>query len=167
LWANQTTNDVAIVNRAGAALSKDGPLVIAHLSDQKQGEAILTSTTIIRRAPPQSINTLNTIIDIKMATSKAIVITVEGQSAAILDVPRPKIREEWMIVKTKAVALNPTDWKHIHLGYTGAGARVGCDYAGIVEEVGAKVTEFAKGDRVAGFAHGAYVHALKRLCLTG
>lgn len=33
--------------------------------------------------------------------------------------------------------------------------QIGCDYAGIVEEVGSKVTKgFKKGDKVCGFAHG-------------
>ncbi len=35
------------------------------------------------------------------------------------------------------------------------GATVGCDYSGIVEEVGPAVKKpFKKGDRVAGFTHG-------------
>lgn len=37
-----------------------------------------------------------------------------------------------------------------------AGALCGCDYAGVVEEVGAKVIKpFTKGDRVCGACHGA------------
>ncbi|RYO75211.1 hypothetical protein DL766_009677 [Monosporascus sp. MC13-8B] len=35
-------------------------------------------------------------------------------------------------------------------------ARCGCDYVGVVKEVGSKITElFRKGDRFAGFVHGA------------
>lgn len=35
------------------------------------------------------------------------------------------------------------------------GATSGCDYSGVIEEVGSKVTKsWQKGDRVAGFVHG-------------
>jgi hypothetical protein len=35
--------------------------------------------------------------------------------------------------------------------------QIGCDYAGIVEEVGSKVTKgFKKGDKICGFAHGGH-----------
>ena len=35
------------------------------------------------------------------------------------------------------------------------GSTLGCDYAGVVEEVGSKVTKsWQKGDRIAGFVHG-------------
>merc|ERR1712000_350331 len=87
-------------------------------------------------------------------TTKAVVFVEKGK-AEVQDVPVPKLRDEYMRVSVKAVGLNPTDWKHIDMPIADAGARIGCDYCGIVEEVGSKVTKkFAKGDRVAGFAHG-------------
>ena len=38
---------------------------------------------------------------------------------------------------------------------TSPGALVGCDYSGVVEEVGKNVIKFQKGDRIAGFVHGS------------
>lgn len=83
---------------------------------------------------------------------KAIAV-IEGNKAAITDVPVPHIRDGLVLVKVKAVAINPTDWKHIDFGHADPGALSGCDYAGVVEEVGANVA-FEKGDRIAGFVHG-------------
>lgn len=71
-------------------------------------------------------------------STKAIVIQKAGL-AEIQDVSVPKLRDDYILVKTKAVALNPTDWKHVDY-LADPGARVGCDYAGVVEEVGSKVT---------------------------
>jgi NADPH:quinone reductase-like Zn-dependent oxidoreductase len=89
-----------------------------------------------------------------MPANRAIVVLEEGKEAGIRDVPKPRIRDEWMIVKPKAWGLNPTDWKHVDHRYANAGARLGVEFAGVVEEVGSKVTNFKKGDRVAGFCHG-------------
>ena len=89
------------------------------------------------------------------STQKAIVIHGPKDARLVTDRAIPQLREGYMLVKTAAVARNPTDWKHIDSLPT-AGALVGCDYAGTVEAVGAGVTKpFRKGDRVAGFAHGA------------
>ncbi|KLU83812.1 hypothetical protein MAPG_02862, partial [Magnaporthiopsis poae ATCC 64411] len=86
-------------------------------------------------------------------TTRAIVIKGPGQ-AAIEEVPTPRLRDEYVLIKTKVVALNPTDWKHIDGTY--GGGRVGCDYAGVVVEVGKSVTkDFKPGDRIAGFCNGA------------
>jgi len=89
-----------------------------------------------------------------MATTKAVVV-VELKIAAVRDVLMPIVRDDWVLVKVKAVATNPTDWKHIAYGAADIGCRVGCDYAGIVEEVGSKVTNFSKGDRITGWIHGS------------
>ncbi|KAM0247180.1 hypothetical protein ACHAP5_004259 [Fusarium lateritium] len=87
-------------------------------------------------------------------TTKAIVFVEKGK-ATIQEVPKPKLRDDYVLVKVNAVGVNPTDWKHIDFGIADADSRVGCDYAGIVEEVGSKVTKpFKKGDRISGVVHG-------------
>lgn len=90
-----------------------------------------------------------------MTTQKAIIIASPKQEALVTDRPIPTLRDDYILVKTEAVALNPTDWKHIaFLGVPGV--LVGCDYAGVVEAVGKDVKKpFKKGDRVCGFVHGA------------
>lgn len=88
-----------------------------------------------------------------MSTQKAVVHVSQGVSELRSDVPSPKVQDKFVIVKTKAVALNPTDWKSLERGAS-KGAIVGCDYAGIVEEVGNGVDDLKVGDRVAGFVRG-------------
>lgn len=84
----------------------------------------------------------------------AIFIKAAGD-AQIAELPVPKLRDDYILVKTHAIALNPTDWKHVDY-LSSPGARVGCDYAGTVLEIGSKVTkDFKVGDRVCGFCHGA------------
>ncbi|KFA60006.1 hypothetical protein S40285_08692 [Stachybotrys chlorohalonatus IBT 40285] len=88
-------------------------------------------------------------------TTKAIVFVEKGK-AEIEDVPLPKLRDEYVLVKVKAVGLNPTDWKHIDNAITDPGSRIGCDYAGVVEEAGPNVKKgFSKGDRISGVVSGA------------
>ncbi|KAH7074142.1 oxidoreductase-like protein [Paraphoma chrysanthemicola] len=89
-----------------------------------------------------------------MSTQKAVVHVSEGVSELKTGIPIPKLPgDNWIIVKTKAVALNPTDWKNVDRANS-PGATVGCDYAGVVEEVGKGVQGLKVGDRVAGFARG-------------
>jgi len=86
---------------------------------------------------------------------KALVITKPG-TAEIKAVSIPTLPDDYILIRVTAVALNPTDWKHIGTGEKTVGAIVGCDYAGIVEQVGPKVTKpFAKGDRISGVVHGS------------
>ena len=47
-----------------------------------------------------------------------------------------------------------TDWKHVDF-LASPGALCGCDYSGIVEEVGESATQSWKvGDKICGMAHG-------------
>jgi NADPH:quinone reductase-like Zn-dependent oxidoreductase len=87
-------------------------------------------------------------------SAKALVY-VEDTKVAVQDAPKPQLRDGYVLVKVRAVGLNPTDWKAINHGGV-VGARVGCDYAGVVEEVGNNLGRpFKKGDRIAGIVHGS------------
>ncbi|KIX96823.1 uncharacterized protein Z520_07543 [Fonsecaea multimorphosa CBS 102226] len=80
----------------------------------------------------------------------------EGIGCAVLKpIPVPKLKSDYILVRTVAVALNPTDWTSLDaVGQDGT--IVGCDYSGIVVTVGELMKDrFKKGDRVAGFGHGA------------
>lgn len=90
-------------------------------------------------------------------------------SAAILDTPRSRLRVEQapiprpaagqIVVRVRAVALNPLDWiiqgtgpvTYRWLRYP---VVLGSDVVGEVVELGAGVTRFAVGDRVVGLATG-------------
>lgn len=90
-----------------------------------------------------------------MTTQKAIEIVGPSSAHLTTSHPLPRLRDDYILIKTSAIALNPTDWKHIHYWPT-PGALVGVDYSGTVLEVGPKVKKaFKKGDRVCGFCHGS------------
>lgn len=89
-----------------------------------------------------------------MSTQKAVVHVSENVAELKNDVPIPKLSgDNWILVKTKAVALNPTDWKNIARSVS-PGSIAGCDYAGVVVEFGKSVTNYKVGDRVCGFVRG-------------
>lgn len=86
---------------------------------------------------------------------KAVVV---GDGSTRLDYSRrvPSLRDDCVIVRPVAVALNPTDWRHVQYGRAKQGCIMGCDYAGIVESVGKSVSnKWKPGDRIFGAAHGA------------
>ena len=90
-----------------------------------------------------------------MSQQKAIVITSPKQASLVTDRAIPTLRDDYILVKTVSVAINPTDWKHVEY-VAPPGVLVGCDYSGVVEEVGKAVKKpFKKGDRICGIAHGS------------
>jgi NADPH:quinone reductase-like Zn-dependent oxidoreductase len=72
-----------------------------------------------------------------------------------IEEPKPYIQSNQVLVKVKAVSINPLDWK-IRKGEMKlmSGSKfpkhTGVDFAGIVEGTGASVTNFKKGDEVFG-----------------
>lgn len=91
-----------------------------------------------------------------MSDSKFIICTAVGK-LEMQSAPKQKLPSGYVLVKTKAVALSPIDWKAIDnpAGFA-VGTRPGVDFAGAVEEVGPDVKrDFQQGDRVCGVAFGA------------
>ena len=70
-----------------------------------------------------------------------------------VDVPDPLVGPDTVLVRTRAVGLNPVDWKSVRGGLETRFPShfplvPGWDVAGVVEAVGPAVTEFAEGDEV-------------------
>jgi NADPH:quinone reductase-like Zn-dependent oxidoreductase len=86
---------------------------------------------------------------------RAIVCLPNGRLGHVRDAPIPRLAPDMVLVRTAAVALNPTDHKMV-ANFPTPGAVSGCDFAGTVVAVGSAATErFKVGDRVCGGVHGA------------
>ena len=97
--------------------------------------------------------------------TKAIVFEEFGgpEVLQVVDVPEPHAGPGQIRVRVTAAGLNPVDWKLASLPEAAARFGVtlpsgfGADIAGVVDEVGDGVTEFALGDRVYGGARNRAV----------
>jgi NADPH:quinone reductase-like Zn-dependent oxidoreductase len=75
------------------------------------------------------------------------------------DVPVPEAGPNGVLVHVHASSVNPVDWK-LRKGLMSALWRLrfpviwGCDFSGVVEQVGSSATMFKPGDEVYGFKHG-------------
>eukprot|EP01119_Soliformovum_irregulare_P025431 TRINITY_DN9418_c0_g1_i1.p1 TRINITY_DN9418_c0_g1~~TRINITY_DN9418_c0_g1_i1.p1 ORF type:complete len:335 (+),score=56.70 TRINITY_DN9418_c0_g1_i1:699-1703(+) len=85
---------------------------------------------------------------------KAALIPEKFGQIIVKDVPTHPLREGEVLIRNRAVGTNPVDWKIQRNGILAKEFPVifGMDLAGIVESVGEGVTQFHKGDRVAGIA---------------
>ena len=71
----------------------------------------------------------------------------------LTEVPDPIVGPDTVLVRTRAVGLNPVDWKSVRGGLEQRFPShfplvPGWDVAGVVEQVGPAVTEFVEGDEV-------------------
>ncbi|KAI0924688.1 hypothetical protein AcW2_005498 [Taiwanofungus camphoratus] len=85
-------------------------------------------------------------------TMKALVVQ-EGKTVAVQDHPVPAVGDDDILVKTVALAQNPTDWKFVDF-MTKPGTILGCDWSGYVVQTGKNVITPKIGDHVAGFVQG-------------
>ena len=99
---------------------------------------------------------------------KAVVDTNDGSPDVLesRDVKKPVPNDDQVLVKVRAVSLNPLDWHYMEgtpyiMRAMGTGLRkpksprLGVDLAGQVEAVGKNVTQFKPGDEVFGTGGGA------------
>lgn len=88
-------------------------------------------------------------------TMRAIHIKCRSQ-AAILEKPRPTVPGGYILVQPIAVAVQPSDWKHVDFIFVGdpTGVRLGFEYAGNVVAIGSNtICDYKIGDRVFGLCH--------------
>lgn len=88
-----------------------------------------------------------------------------GKVLTLEQIAKPVPNDEQVLIRVHAASVNPAEWHRVtgepYLIRMGSGfgapkrSRVGFDYAGTVEAVGAKVTRFKPGDEVFGGAGGA------------
>jgi NADPH:quinone reductase-like Zn-dependent oxidoreductase len=95
----------------------------------------------------------------------------------LVEIDKPVPAEDEVLVRVRAAAVNPADWYSmvgLPIGRPLSGLRapkdprIGVDLAGVIEAVGAAVTDFAPGDEVFGGRSGAlaeYVCARKAIAL--
>ncbi|KAK6844095.1 Enoyl reductase [Apiospora arundinis] len=94
---------------------------------------------------------------IVMAIPTKRTAVVEGEDHQLRiehNVAMPTLKPDELLVKTKAVAINPCDYK-MHERFPCPGVVDGCDFAGTVVGVGSDVIGFGVGDRVCGAVHGS------------
>ncbi|MFI5270856.1 MAG: NADP-dependent oxidoreductase [Candidatus Saccharimonadales bacterium] len=97
---------------------------------------------------------------------KASLVTKLGQDnpiSILMETPLPKLESNQVLVKVVAASINPFDYKVRNGAYQAyfpvdLPAILGGDVAGTVEDVGAEVTGFSKGDEVYGSANAAGSH---------
>ena len=85
-----------------------------------------------------------------MASNQAAWLDGAGKKLRVADATMPKVEPGHLIIRNKAIAINPVDWKIQDYGMfiQKWPTILGCDIAGEVAEVGEGVTAFKKGDRV-------------------
>lgn len=81
----------------------------------------------------------------------------------LTDLPLPKVGPGEVLVRVRAAAVNPVDWKLMRGGLDALmdvrfPVVPGWDVAGVVERVGIDVPEYTVGDEVFGYARKDYLH---------
>ena len=91
-------------------------------------------------------------------TQSAIIQNDNGRPILVHDRAVPSLRPCTVLVKTVAVALNPSDYK-MGLKFPSQGSTVGMDFAGMIVQIDSEAAELRPdlkiGDSVCGLVHGS------------
>ncbi|KAL1795191.1 hypothetical protein ACET3X_007007 [Alternaria dauci] len=89
---------------------------------------------------------------------KALILAAEDRTAHVRDIPRPAPAATEILIRVKAIALNPIDPLYVAHPLGRSGRTVGSDFAGTIVQTGDGVPTEAEldiGIEVAGFLQGA------------
>src|SRR2546423_13568813 len=130
--------------------------------------AVLGTAVVLLSGTPSRPQTQNA-----PARMKAIVYHAYGSPDVLRleEIEKPLPKENELLVKVHAASVNPLDWhfmegspyiiRAIGIGFFKPNvAQLGVDFAGTVEAVGSKVTQFKPGDDVFGAKTGAFAEYL-------
>jgi len=82
---------------------------------------------------------------------KAIIANKKGiENIEIRNIPIPKIKQNEVLIKIKAIGVNPVDWKGLESGEFGDSYILGTDISGVIEKIGSETTKFKIGDAIIG-----------------
>lgn len=93
---------------------------------------------------------------------RAIILEQAGnvENLKLTDIPKPGIKNDEVLIKIKAISINPVDIKtrigkslYNELKSKNPAIILGWDVSGVIEETGKAVTEFKKGDEVFGMVN--------------
>lgn len=90
-----------------------------------------------------------------MARTMQALVTAPNKTAVVADIAVPEPGHNEIRVKVHSVALNLVDARYTQYPLGELGRVVGSDISGVVDKVGAGVTGWQVGDRVAGLLQGA------------
>lgn len=117
----------------------------------KKGPRVVQRTTTEISEIHEVKKAASTIQELSKAKNRALVVTSERKYAIVEDFGYPSVvKEREVVIKTKAVGLNPIDWKSVDFNFCLPEFPwiTGREMAGVVEEVGENVMECKVGDRV-------------------
>lgn len=72
----------------------------------------------------------------------------------VSQIETPTINEDQVLIRARAFAANPADWKHKTYSLSKKGDVAGSDVAGVVEQIGSNVQHVKVGDYVASMVRG-------------